>query len=373
MFLVGRNNLPRYNPAKEHKAVSKPTPAIFQQLVLTWFDQFGRKNFPWQQNKTAYRVWVAEIMLQQTQVTTVIPYFHRFLGQFPDLASLAQASEDEVLHLWAGLGYYSRARNLHRSAQIIQTRLQGKFPDNIEQLQSLPGIGRSTAGAILSCAFNKKAAILDGNVKRLLTRLHALTTPIDDKKTIDQLWVLAEKYTPSKRVADYTQVMMDLGATLCTRKNPRCTECPVATHCQAYQQGLTEALPYKKKRAGLPVRKATLLVLQNKDTVLLQKRPSTGIWGGLWSLPEIADQPSPQQIKHFCLKNFQLHAKKVQALKPFRHSFTHFHLEIFPVHLVLTGPRPKTMDRETQIWYSFRRPEAIGLPAPILSLLGKLL
>lgn len=352
--------------------MAKPTPQVFQKLVLNWFDHFGRKNFPWQQNKTPYRVWVSEIMLQQTQVTTVIPYYERFLTQFPDLSALAKAKEDEVLHLWTGLGYYSRARNLHRSAKMIYKEGKGTFPDTLEELQNLPGVGRSTAGAILSCAFNKKAAILDGNVKRLLTRFHALTDPVDDKKTLDQLWKLSEEYTPSKRVADYTQVMMDLGATLCTRSKPRCSDCPVATYCQGYQQGLAEQLPYKKKRASLPVRETTFLILRNKDKVLLQKRPPSGIWGGLWSLPEMPEKASLEQIKRFCLKHFQLTVKESQPLKPFRHTFSHFHLEVFPVQLELAASRPKVMDSETQIWYSLRRPETIGLPAPVLSLLGEL-
>jgi A/G-specific adenine glycosylase len=348
--------------------VPKPTPSVFQKLVLNWFDRFGRKNFPWQQNKTPYRVWVSEIMLQQTQVTTVIPYFERFLKQFPDLPSLAKAKEDEVLHLWTGLGYYSRARNLHRTAKLIHQA--GKFPDTLEELQKLPGIGRSTAGAIISCAFDKKAAILDGNVKRLLARFHAVTDPIDDKKTQDHLWELSEEYTPSKRVADYTQVMMDLGATLCTRSKPRCPECPVATYCKAKQENLAEQLPYKKKKGSLPIRQTTFLILRSQDEVLLQKRPSKGIWGGLWSLPEIPEKATVEQIKSFCLEQFELHTKALQPLKPFRHTFSHFHLEIFPIELKTS--RPKIMVSKTQIWYSLRRPETLGLPAPILSLLGNL-
>ncbi|HLF66344.1 MAG TPA: A/G-specific adenine glycosylase, partial [Gammaproteobacteria bacterium] len=223
------------------------TPARFQQSVLAWFDDHGRKSFPWQQNKTPYRVWVSEIMLQQTQVTTVIPYFERFMQRFPDVATLANASDDDVLHLWSGLGYYSRARNLHRSAKIIQQDYQGHFPDELELLCELPGIGKSTAGAILTCAFHKKATILDGNVKRLLTRFYALHTP----KDID-LWALAEKLTPRQRVADYTQVMMDLGATLCTRLNPNCSRCPLKKHCLAFAQDLTTVLPAKKVSRRIP-------------------------------------------------------------------------------------------------------------------------
>ncbi len=353
--------------------MAKLSPQLFQKIVLQWFDRYGRHHLPWQQNKTPYRVWISEIMLQQTQVTTVIPYFQRFLTRFPDLASLARAKEDEVLHLWTGLGYYSRARSLHRCAQIIQNEGQGKFPDNLAELQSLPGIGRSTAGAILSSAFNKKATILDGNVKRLLARVHAVTEALDDKKTLARLWQLAEAYTPSKQVANYTQVMMDLGATLCTAKNPRCSACPLTTYCKAHQQGLTSVLPYKKKKSSLPIRQTTFIILQNKAKILLQKRPPTGIWGGLWSLPEIPEKASRSEIKQYCLKQFHLQIKESEALKPFRHSFTHFHLEIYPIRLRLDTACPTSLASPSQIWYSLRRPQAIGLPRPVLSLLGELL
>ncbi len=352
--------------------MAKLTPSAFQKRVLAWFDRFGRNSLPWQQNKTPYRVWVSEVMLQQTQVSTVVPYFQRFMERFPDLATLAQAEEDEVLHLWTGLGYYSRARNLHRSAKMIQDEGGGKFPEDLEGIQRLPGIGRSTAGAILSCAFNKKAAILDGNVKRLLARFHALTTPLDDKKTSDQLWMLAEAYTPSRRIADYTQAMMDLGATLCTPKNPRCPDCPVLRYCEGKRLGLAEVLPYKNKKAPLPVRKTTFLILQNKTKILLQKRPAKGIWGGLWSLPELPEKVSVAQIKEHCSQAFQLQAKSYQHLKPFRHTFTHFHLEIQPVRLEVTLSPAHNMDQKKEIWYSLRRPETLGLPAPVLSLLGEL-
>src|SRR3990167_8286209 len=202
------------------------TPKKFQQLLCQWFDTHGRKNLPWQKNKTPYRVWLSEIMLQQTQVSTAIPYFQRFLTRFPTIKSLANASEDEVLHLWTGLGYYSRARNLYHAAKLVVEKHHGKFPDQLEELEKLPGIGRSTAGAILSIAFEKKATILDGNVKRVLTRLYGITEWVGEKKIIEALWKLAEKYTPAFRCADYTQAIMDLGATLCIRGKPACEKCP---------------------------------------------------------------------------------------------------------------------------------------------------
>ncbi len=352
--------------------MTKLSPSLFQKSVLKWFDRFGRHELPWQQNKTAYRVWVSEIMLQQTQVSTVIPYFERFMQRLPDLASLAKAQEDEVLHLWTGLGYYSRARNLHRSAKMIVQEWQGIFPDDLEKLQSLPGIGRSTAGAILSCAFNKKAAILDGNVKRLLARFHGLREPIDDKKTLDQLWALAEEYTPSRRNADYSQVLMDLGATLCTPKQPRCPACPVLSSCQAHQQGLVDQIPAKKKKAKLPLRQVTFLILLHQQQLLLQKRPAKGIWGGLWSLPEMPEKAALAEIKRYCVEVWGLRIKKSRILESFRHTFTHFHLEIHPVCIDLALPLPKDLVGENQIWYSLLQPQMLGLPAPVLTLLGNL-
>lgn len=346
------------------------SPAAFQKVVLAWYDQYGRKDFPWQRHKTPYRVWVSEIMLQQTQVNTVIPYFERFMRHFPDLHSLAQATADEVLHLWSGLGYYSRARNLHRSAQLISDQFKGELPKDLTLLQQLPGIGRSTAGAILSSAFQQKAPILDGNVKRLLSRFHAIATAIDEPKTLAQLWTLAEKYTPSQRVADYTQAMMDLGATICTRHNPRCVNCPLAKHCQAHQQGIAQQLPHKKKRRALPTRQATFLIFTHEDKVLLEKRPQNGIWGGLWSLPELSQKISLAQARDLCVQQFAIKPLAVKRLEAFRHSFTHFHLDIFPLYLEI--PIYQKIDSVKQIWYSLSQPPAIGLPAPVNALLKNL-
>ena len=240
------------------------TPHQFQTLLLNWFDHSGRKHLPWQQNKTPYRVWISEIMLQQTQVKTVIPYFERFMQQLPDIVSLANAHEDKVLHLWAGLGYYSRARNLHRAAKIIVETYQGNFPDTVFSLQQLPGIGQSTAGAIVAIAFNQKAAILDGNVKRVLARLHGISEPVNEKRTEKKLWELAEHYTPDKRAADYTQAMMDLGATLCTPSKPACTACPLIQHCVAHQLDIVDVLPKKKTTRELPIRSATFLIVKKR-------------------------------------------------------------------------------------------------------------
>lgn len=270
-----------------------------QKVILEWFDKNGRKNLPWQKARTPYRVWVSEIMLQQTQVTTVIPYFERFIKKFPDVKSLANAPEDEVLELWAGLGYYARARNLHKTAKIIQQEYKGTFPNDLLLLQELPGIGRSTAGAIFSLGMNQPAAILDGNVKRVFTRLHAIDGYPNASKTLKQLWQIAEDYLPNERAADYTQAMMDLGALLCTPTQPNCKSCPVQKYCLAHAQDKTTDYPTPKPTKSLPVRSSHFLILvNNQQEILLEKRPPAGIWGGLWSLPECGSNlSSPHEAK----------------------------------------------------------------------------
>lgn len=348
---------------------SNKHPDRFQHTLLTWFDLHGRKQLPWQFNKTPYRVWVSEIMLQQTQVATVIPYYERFMQRFPDLAALANAHEDEVLHLWAGLGYYSRARNLHRAAKMVMTEFKGEFPSSIEALKHLPGIGQSTAGAILSIAFNQRAPILDGNVKRVLTRLHGIIDPVTDKHVENQLWNLANEYTPTARVADYTQAMMDLGATLCTRSKPQCATCPFTNDCEAYQQGITHLVPAKKAGKEIPTKQATFLVIQYQDSVLLQKRPATGIWGGLWSLPELSGEIEIQEALDYCQQKLKVTPLDHRALAPFRHTFSHYHLDIFPIVIIAKKVPLKVMADDLQIWYNLRHPESIGLPKPIQSIL----
>lgn len=344
----------------------------FQKTVFAWFDKNGRKHLPWQQQKTPYRVWLSEIMLQQTQVSTVIPYFERFLKRFPNVLALAKASEDEVMHLWTGLGYYTRARNLLKTAKIIAEVYHGQFPDTIEALQTLPGIGRSTAGAIVSIAFEKKAAILDGNVKRVLTRLHAIKTWPGEKKTEETLWELAEFYTPQKRIADYTQAMMDIGATLCVRGAPHCLTCPFHKNCDAHLQGIAKTLPQKKPKTTLPVKKVTLMILQKGDTVLLEKREGKGVWRGLWSLPELAGFAPAQKVREHIRKHFSFPLTRVHVGEAFRHTFSHYHLDILPVHVTCKSTRGKSIAEETQIWYNLQQPENIGLPAPIKTLLTRL-
>jgi A/G-specific adenine glycosylase len=348
------------------------TPIWLQKHLLNWFDSHGRKYLPWQEDKTPYRVWVSEIMLQQTQVATVIPYFLRFMAHFPDLKSLAAAPEDTVLHYWAGLGYYSRARNLHKTAKKVLELYAGIFPCDSEILQTLPGIGKSTAGAIQAIAFETCAPILDGNVKRVLIRLHGITEWYGEKNTLATLWSLAEKYTPVKRVADFTQAMMDLGATVCVRGKPACAHCPFKQKCVAHAQGLEKILPKKKPARVMPVRTVTMLILQAEQTVLLEKRAGRGVWHGLWSLPERNGLLAIPALQTVCEQELKLAVEKISLGTPFRHTFSHYHLDILPAFIVVRRHRAKVMEDNLQIWYNLRQPQALGLPAPITTLLQTL-
>ncbi len=336
----------------------------FANTLLKWFDQHGRKDLPWQQDKTPYRVWVSEIMLQQTQVATVIPYYERFMQQFPDIKTLANTDEDTVLHYWSGLGYYRRARFLHAAAKKILIDFAGVFPNNLADIITLPGIGRSTAGAILSIAYQKKAAILDGNVKRVLTRIYGIAEWIDDKK----LWPIAEEHTPEHRVADYTQAIMDLGATLCIRGKPRCEECPFKKNCIAHAKGIEKTLPVTKPKKSLPTRKATFLMLKKNHSVLLEKRPPVGIWANLWGLPQIEGHVSAKDIKSYC-KKLGVTIKNIKIHETFKHTFSHFHLMIAPVTVDLVQNQPKIMADQQQIWYNLRESPKVGIPAPVKLLL----
>lgn len=348
------------------------SPAQFQQRLLAWFDQHGRKTLPWQQNKTPYRVWVSEIMLQQTQVKTAIPYFQRFMTRFPTLNTLANASDNDVLHAWAGLGYYSRARNLHRAANMVIADYRGRFPNELETLQTLPGIGPSTAGAILAIAFEKQATILDGNVKRVLTRLHGIDAPINQRKTEDMLWELAVRYTPKKRIADYTQAIMDLGATFCTRSQPQCETCPFKKVCVAHLENLTEQIPHKTKAKKLPVKQATFLILKHGDQVFVQKRPSPGIWGGLYSFPELPDTTEIQAVKQFCQQQWQQAISKHHTLPLLRHTFSHYHLDIHPIVLDIKKVAANLLEDGNSLWYNLNEPMNVGLPKPVQTLLRRL-
>ena len=345
--------------------LSPPAINTFAKRLLQWFDQHGRKDLPWQHDINPYRVWLSEIMLQQTQVSTVIPYYQRMSAAYPNVHALAAAPLDEVLHHWTGLGYYARARNLHKTARIISTELDGVFPDNVAQLQALPGIGRSTAGAICAIALNRHCAILDGNVKRVLARHHAIAGWPGKTAVAKQLWDIAENITPAKRTADYTQAIMDLGATLCTRSKPTCTQCPVSVDCKAFATSETHLYPGKKAAKALPVKQTLLLIISdNKQRVLLQQRPPTGIWGGLWSFPECANET---ELPVIC-KHMGIHIENYQLTKTLRHTFSHFHLDYTPVYINTASPVLRVADN-SQRWVAPSAHGEIGLPAPILSLL----
>ena len=346
------------------------TPSSFQQNILAWFDQYGRKDLPWQQDATAtkdekpYRVWLSEIMLQQTQVATATPYFNTFIEKFPDIISLANAPVDEVLHLWSGLGYYARARNLHKTAQLIAER--ESFPDTLDELLELPGIGLSTAGAILSIAFNKSQPILDGNVKRVLTRFKAIVGHPSNSAVNKELWALSHQLTPIARVADYTQAIMDLGATLCTRSKPACETCPLKTACLAKLGGNVASFPTPKSAKALPIKQLVFLLLRNTDNqILLEKRPPTGIWGGLWSLPEF---DSIEAVQDWCLiKNIPIADQ--QILKTQRHTFSHYHLDYTPQLITTNNLSNFVMEANQTVWYKANQVNKLGLAAPIKLLL----
>ena len=366
---------------------------IFAERVLDWFNSHGRHNLPWQRNPTPYRVWISEIMLQQTQVATVIPYYHRFVARFPEVRSLAAAPLDQVLHLWTGLGYYARARNLHKAAQQVCEENNGNFPNTVERLECLPGIGRSTAGAIAALAMHLKAPILDGNVKRVLTRCFAISGYPESSKVKAQLWELAESLLPESDIAAYTQAMMDLGATVCTRSQPHCDQCPLVNHCLALAADEIATYPGKKPRQNKPVKAVQMIILRNKHgEVLLEKRAETGIWGGLYSLPEralkqVPENPRARVVKHSCEQENQdsefgaeLNGQPCDLtsairLPVMRHSFTHYHLEIFPL-LVEATPTADTgngkADSNCRLWYPLDHSLEVGLAAPVKKLLSKL-
>ena len=349
--------------------MSEAPQSAFAERLLNWFDEFGRKDLPWQHPRAPYRVWVSEIMLQQTQVATVIDYFQRFMQRFPTVEDLAAAPQDDVLHLWTGLGYYARARNLHKAAKEIVATHAGLLPNSVEALNALPGIGRSTAGAIVSQGFDTRAVILDGNVKRVLTR-HSAIEGFPGKTAIErELWALADERTPAARPADYTQAIMDLGATLCVRKNPNCAACPVAVDCKARATNRVAEFPYPKPKREKPVRCARMYVVRGPDgDVLLEQRPQEGIWGGLWNPPERPDG----YIDADFLAEYGLADCEVAPGEQFRHTFSHYHLDITPVFVQLGGALPGlATDGDAALWY---QPEGnqqqLGLSAVAVKLIA---
>ncbi len=338
--------------------------------ILAWFDLFGRKDLPWQRDPTPYRVWVSEIMLQQTRVSVVIPYFERFLARFPAVTDLAAAEQDDVLYLWSGLGYYARARNLHRAARVIAGDYDGELPREPGLLQTLPGIGRSTAGAILSLACGNRHPILDGNVKRVLARFFAVPGWPGHRQVLNRLWELSETCTPQERVAAYNQAMMDLGATLCTRSRPACGRCPLASGCEAFAHGDPAAYPEPKPCKSLPVRQTSMMAVRNPvGEILLERRPPTGVWGGLWSLPEC---PPDGVLEDWCRERLGTKPRRVEKLVPRRHTFSHFHLDITPLRVQLENPIEAVSDNGSNLWYNPHRPTRVGLAAPVARILQEI-
>ncbi|RTZ60183.1 MAG: A/G-specific adenine glycosylase [Gammaproteobacteria bacterium] len=341
----------------------------FAPRLLAWYRQHGRHDLPWQNTRDPYAIWVSEIMLQQTQVATVIPYYQRFMGSFPDIVSLAAADEDEVLALWAGLGYYSRARNLHKAAQILLDKFGGRFPESWEQIVDLPGIGPSTAAAISAFAWNKRRPILDGNVKRVLARCFAVDGWPGTAAVQKQLWELADALTPATETSAYTQAIMDLGATLCRRNQPRCGECPFSNDCLAHQQDCVSRYPGKKPKKSIPLRHAVFLIIRDRnDATLLIKRPPSGIWGGLWSLPEhrVSDESA-----RWAENQLGLFIRPESPLSSFRHTFSHYHLDICPVPARLVDIKNGIRDAPGMIWLKPGETPP-GIPAPVKKILEKL-
>jgi A/G-specific adenine glycosylase len=348
-------------------AVPTRSASPIAEALIAWHAGHGRHDLPWQLDRNPYRVWVSEIMLQQTQVATVVGYYQRFMRRFPDLASLAAAPLDEVLHLWSGLGYYSRARNLHRSAQSVMAQLGGELPGDVEALAELPGIGRSTAAAIVALAFGRRATILDGNVRRVLARYFAIEGAPGERVTERELWRRAEQCTPASQVGDYTQAIMDFGATLCTRSEPLCMHCPLQQDCQAQRQGRTRELPAPRRRALRRTRQVVMLLATDPEGhVLLRRRPPQGIWGGLWTPPEFDDAAAAGA---YCASLWPSASLDPQALPRVRHGFTHFDLEITPLRARCERTVP-VMEAEQWLWYNARDPARVGLPAPIATLLS---
>lgn len=371
--------------ATTHTATDDPG---FSDDIIAWQRQYGRHGLPWQNTGDAYRIWLSEIMLQQTQVAAVMGYYQKFLNQFPDVHALAEAPSAAVMSLWSGLGYYTRARNLHRCAQQVVQEYGGVFPSDPALLEQLPGIGRSTAAAVAAFAYETRAAILDGNVKRVFCRVFGVAGYPGSKPIEDQLWQRAEGLLPMQQVGVYTQGLMDLGATLCTRTQPACVRCPLASRCVALATGTVHLLPERKQKKAIPQRQVAMLVVLDRDQVLLEQRPDSGIWGGLLSLPELAaGMLQPDEVKQSKLQAdeaarlFQQEIVRTvasfgalqtcDALTPFAHVFTHFKLHVTP-YLVTLSRRLDEAAQHKCVWYDTASLADAPLPAPIKKLLLRL-
>ncbi len=340
----------------------------FARSVVRWQQRAGRNDLPWQGTRDPYAIWVSEIMLQQTQVATVVPFYARFMARFPDIPTLAAAPLDDVMRLWSGLGYYSRARNLHRAAQLIVSEHGGVFPGTLAEIGQLPGVGRSTAAAIAGFAFGARAAILDGNVKRLLAR-HFLVEGFPGDRTVEgELWSLAESLLPKRDVAPYIQGLMDLGALICTTRRPGCPRCPLRATCGALIAGRVDELPAPRPRRKVPTRTTVMAILRHGGDVLLEKRPASGVWGGLWSLPEMA---TVADLHGIVARRFGCVVRRVDRLAPIRHTFTHFTLEIAPVLIDVDAPAPAATE-PGGVWLPLESAVTAALPAPVKRLLVRL-
>jgi len=341
--------------------------AAFSERVLDWYDHHGRKELPWQQ-PDAYCIWISEIMLQQTQVATVIPYFKRFMRSFPDIVALADADIDSVLEHWSGLGYYARARNLHNAATVVRDKHGGRFPETYEDVVALPGVGRSTAGAILSLAFGTRHPILDGNVKRVLARHEAIAGWPGKTSVANELWATADRYTPTDKVGAYTQAIMDLGATRCTRTKPRCEACPVSADCLAFEAGTVTDYPGRKPKKAKPLKRTTMVLAVQGESLYLERRPPAGIWGGLWSLPEV----DADTVGDWCQERFEDNSGKQEKWDPLRHSFSHYDLDIHPVVVRVDETSRKVADGDNSTWYELDTALPGGVATPVQKLIHEL-
>lgn len=345
-----------------------PDRPAFARAIVRWQRRHGRHDLPWQGTRDPYAVWLSEIMLQQTRVAAVVPYYRRFRERFPDIASLAVASEDDVLRLWSGLGYYSRARNLHRAAQLVVERHAGRFPETLADIAGLPGIGRSTAAAIAGFAFGARAAILDGNVKRVLAR-HFLVEGFPGERAVEQkLWALAESLVPARDNAAYIQGLMDLGATVCTARDPQCGRCPVRATCGARAEERVADLPAPRPRQTVPTRRTAMLVLRHRGEVMLEKRPSVGVWGGLWSFPELGRGEDAAALS---ARRYGCETGRVERLGVLRHGFTHFALHITPVVAEVRRLAPRAAQPGV-VWLPVAEAIGAAVPVPVRKLLRAL-
>lgn len=341
----------------------------FAARLLQWFGTHGRKDLPWQAERTPYRVWVSEVMLQQTQVATVVPYYLRFMEAYPDVLRLANAPVDDVLRLWSGLGYYARARNLYKAACEIRDRHGGEFPRDFGEIVALPGVGRSTAGAIVALSRGERQPILDGNVKRVLARYHAVAGWPGSSAVARELWLLAEQHTPETRIASYTQAIMDLGATVCTRTRPACFACPLSNGCAAYATHRVGEFPAARPKKDKPRRQTHMVLALCNGDVYLERRPPSGIWGGLWSLPELERD---DELEDWCRHRLAARPLEIERWTPLRHSFTHFDLDIRPVAVRVAEVSRKLEDAGGGVWYDYRKEAPFGIAAPVMRLIEQL-